>query len=271
MNSNQDDNMQEQIEAYLNNTLSIDEKIAFEKLIQEDKALQEEINLYKALQESLNENDWHTIDKNKNKVELLEIKKELKSKPIQDVSKHIKKIEEHYFNNKKANKSKRFYTIAIAASILLCVSIGLPFLFSNHSLEGYYNNYQDWEDIPSLTEKGTHDESFKIETLFAEKDYRAIIEYYEKNQSTKNMLHPYTLLKVGSAYFYTGNYDSALKIFDEFIALDTMDRSRGYWYKLLVYLKQENKTKVEEMLKIILANTQNHNHIKAKKIAEEIK
>jgi len=262
--------MQEKIEAYLNNTLSPDDKTDFETLMNEDKALQEEVNIYKALQESFNENDWHTIDKSKNKGAFLEIKRELKSETILDASKHIKNIERHYFKETKQHKPKRFYTIAIAASVLLCISIGLPFLFTSDGLDDYYNNYQDWETIPSLIEKGTLDESLKIETLFEAKDYNAIIKYYENNISTKNMLHPYSILKIGSAYFYTENYNKALKIFDEFIALDTLDISRGYWYKLLVYLKQENKQKVEEILKVILSNKANHNYQKAKDIADKM-
>lgn len=272
MNSNQDDSMQKLIDAYLNNTLSKDEKIAFEKQMQTDPTLKEDLSIYKTMQESFNENDWHIPNKDKHKEALLEIKKELKSEPLQQISQHIKNAEQQYFEevNTQKVKPKRFYTLAIAASILLCISIGLPFLFANDSLEDHYNTYQDWDNIPSLTEKGTDNTASEIETLFNAKDYKGIIKYYEE-EVTKDTLHPYSLLKVGSAYFYNGNYNIALDIFDAFIGLNTIDSSRGHWYKLLVYLKQDNKVKVEETLKIISSNKANYNYKEAVKIEGDIK
>lgn len=273
MNLNQDDNMQDRIDAYLNNTLSKKEREVFKKELEVNPKLKEELYIYKALQESFNENDWHSLDKNKYQEDLLKLKKELKSKENQDISETLRNVEQQYFKDSKKqnNKPKRFYNLAIAASVLLLVSLSLPFIFNNDGLEDYYNTYQDWEAIPSLIEKGTTDNTdLKIETLFEEKDYKGVINYYEQ-EVTKSTLHPYSLLKVGNAYFYENNYKKAINMFDAFIALNTIDSSRGHWYKLLVYLKQDNVTKVEEMLDIISSNKANYNYKKASEIKDEMK
>jgi tetratricopeptide (TPR) repeat protein len=264
--------MQKLIDAYLNNTMSKDERVAFEKQIEVDPTLKEDLSIYKTMQESFNENDWHVPNKDKHKDTLLEIKKEIKSEPMQHISQHIKNAELQYFEevNTQKVKPKRFYTLAIAASIVLCISIGLPFLFANDSLEDHYNAYQDWDSIPSLTEKGAENIASKIETLFDAKDYKSIIKYYEQ-EVTKDTLHPYSLLKVGSAYFHNDNYNAALDTFDAFISLNTIDRSRGHWYKLLVYLKQEDTTKVKGMLDVILSNKANYNYKEALEIEADVK
>ncbi len=270
MNANQDDNIQETIDAYLNNTLSKTERTAFEKEIETNPKLKEELHIYKALQESFNENDWHTLDSSTYKEDVLKLKKEFKSKDNQDISNTIRTVEQQYFTDSKTQQKrpKRFYKLAIAASIVLCISIGLPFLFNN-SLEDHYNTYQDWDTMPSLTEKGTETIASKIEALFNTKDYNGIIKYYEQ-EVTKETLHPYSLLKIGSAYFHNGNYNKSLEVFDAFIDLNTIDSSRGHWYKLLVYLKQENTAKVKETLDVILSNKVNYNYKEATEISKSI-
>lgn len=271
MNSNKEDKMHKMIDAYINDTMSLKDKLSFENKMETDVTLEEEVLIYKSLNESFNENDWHALDKIKHRESFKNIKLELKSETFQNISKNIKKAEKEHYNsiNEKLNKPKKFYFAAIAASLLLFASIGLPFLLGNDTLEDHYSNYADWEDIPSLIEKG--DEVIPIEKLYEYKDYDAIISHYRAMSKENETLHAYSILKVGAAYFFKGNYDKAIQTFDVFIKLDTVASSRGVWYKLLVYLKQNNKIKTLETLEIILSNKNNYNYKQALKIKNKIK
>ncbi|PHS08575.1 MAG: hypothetical protein COA88_06320 [Kordia sp.] len=271
MNSNKEDKMHEMIDAYINDMMSLKDKLSFESRMEADEILKEEVFIYMSLKESFNEKDWHTLDKRSHGEALQNIKKELKSATLQNVSINVKKAEEEYYNviNKKLNKRKKFYFVAIAASFLLFASINLPYLLGNDSLEDHYNNYADWEGIPSLIEKG--DEVAIIEKLYESKDYNAITSHYEIMQNGSETFHAYSLLKVGASYFFNGNYNEALQVFDVFIQLDTIASSRGNWYKLLVYLKQDNKRKTQETLNVILSNKNNYNYKQALKIKKDLK
>jgi len=271
MSSNQEDKMHEMIDAYIFDRMSLEDKLSFENKIANDVSLKEEVLIYKSLKESFNENDWHTLNKRNHNESFENISNALKSETFQEISKNIKNVEHEYYNtiNEKQNKSKKFYFAAIAASLLLFVSIALPFLSGNDTLENHYNNYADWESIPSLIEKGAN--VTLIEELYESKDYKAIISQYETIPNGNETLHAYSLLKVGASYFFIGNYEKAIQTFDTFIKLDTVASSRGNWYMLLVYLKQDNKKKVKETLDIILSNKNNHNYKQALKIAKELK
>ena len=269
MNSNQEDKMQEIIESYLNDVMSKEERAAFEGKMQEDKALKEEVLMYKALQESFNENDWHNIDKEKE--DLKKVKDKLQSDDFQNLSKTIRETEQTYLKSKesKSKFSNRYAYLAIAASIILFVSIIFPFMF-NDTLGDYYNEYEDWGDIPSMTEKGAED-GLSIESLYASEKYDEIISYYETNTEATDALEPYSLMKVGFSYFHNDQYKKALETFDVLIQLDSLESSRGYWYKLLVYLKEENEMKAKETLDIIISDKNNHNYKEAVVLSKKLK
>ncbi len=261
MNSNQEDKMQEIIESYLNDVMSKEERTAFEDKMQEDKALKEEVLICKALQESFNENDWHKLDRDEETLKTM--KGNLRSSEFQNLSKMIRETEQTYLKTKsrKPKLSRRYAYLGIAASIILFISIVFPFMFNN-TLGDYYNEYEDWGDIPSMTEKGAEG-VLNIETLYASKKYGEIISYYETNTEATDVLEPYSLMKVGFSYFHNDQYKEALETFDVLIKLDSLESSRGYWYKLLVYLKEENAMKAKETLSIIISNKNNHNYKEA--------
>ncbi|WP_299890480.1 hypothetical protein [uncultured Lacinutrix sp.] len=269
MNSNHNDNMQKMIDGYLNGSLSLEQKAVFEKQINTDQALKEELLIYKALQESFNENDWHTLDKNSNIEDFKSIKNRFKTKEYQDISKNIKSVESLYCNKNKKKSNSIFYKLGIAATIILFLAIGLPFIFNTNSLNDYYNDYQNWDTIPSLIEKGSQNESQKIEELYTSKDYNSLIKLYEANNT--NNYNNYSLIKIGHIYIELGFTEKAIEVFDKLIATKKLSSSKGYWYKLLVYLKIEDKEKAIEQLNIILQDKNNYKYEEAKELSNKIK
>lgn len=264
LNSNQ----QEEIDRYLKNIMSKEERIAFEKKMQSDFALKEDVTLYKSLQDSFNDNDWSSIDKSSNIEDFQSIKNRFKSKEYQDISKNIKNVEHLYSNKSKKKSNSNFYRLSIAATIVLFLAVGLPFLFNTNSLNDYYNDYEDWGDIPSVIEKGTENESQKIEELYTSKKYETLIKLYESN-NTKSY-HNYSLMQIGYIYFELGYTEKAIEVFDKLIATKKLSSSKGYWYKLLIYLKTENKEKAIQQLDIILKDKNNYKYNEAIEISKKL-
>lgn len=260
------DKQQEEIDTYLQNTLSKEALISFEKKMQENTLFKEEVLLYKSLQQSFNKNDWNST--NNTKLDNFQsIKNNLKSEEFQDISKNIRAVENTYLNTNKSKKST-FYKLAMAASILVFLAIGLPSLFNN-SLNDYYNEYENWNEIPSLTEKGTQNEAQKIEELYASKNYNALITLYETNIDKE--YHDYNLMQIGHTYTVLENTEKAIQVFDKLIASKKLSSSKGHWYKLLIYLKLHDKVKIKQQLDVILQDENNYKYEEALYLAKEIK
>jgi tetratricopeptide (TPR) repeat protein len=72
---------------------------------------------------------------------------------------------------------------------------------------------------------------------------------------------------IGASYDKLNKNDNALIVFDKLSKSPNFDGySRGYWYKLLIYLKEDKRDKAIEIKNIILKNNYNFNYEKAKKI-----
>ncbi len=69
---------------------------------------------------------------------------------------------------------------------------------------------------------------------------------------------------IGASYEQLNENERALVSFDKLTQLtDFEEYSKGYWYKLLLYLKLNNRQKALEMKAIILENKNNYNYKKA--------
>ena len=259
-----------EIEAYITNLMSENDRQSFESRMNENEFLKKEVLLQQSLHRALNENDWDNLSSH-DEEEVDNLTKKLETADIKGASKSINDVADSYFKS-MAEKNVRkirlpYYKMAIAASIILL--IGFSFFFMNtNSLNSEYNNLVSWQEIPSFIEKGGDtDDNTKGEILFKAKKYNEVIDFY---LSVKD-LHPVSLIYLGAAYIEIDDTEKALQCFDQLIATNTIESSRGYWYKLLVYLKTDNKDKVHETLSIILQSADNYNYQKALQLSARLK
>jgi len=261
-----DNDMQKTIDLYLNDMMSKKERITFENTLDADASLKEEVQLYKTMQTTLNENDWNNLDRDINSQTFKDIKQQVLSNDYEALSGKIKKVENTYFNKKK----KRYYIFAAAASVLVFIALSIPSLLNSNTFEKTYTNYSDWDNLPSLTEKGNANNAFDIEGSYQSNEFETIIKYYENRMNNNDSLAPYDYIYLGASYFKTKNELKAISSFDNLINSNSLDSSKGHWYKLLIYLKQEDKVKVKETLSIILESKTNHNYKKALELSKKI-
>lgn len=255
----------DKIDQYLKGNLSESEHLAFEKLIVEDQELQTEVMIQKQLFEI---NGLSTVDlpiDKANEKDVLHYKEQLQSKDIIDLSTKIREIGQNHIQQKSKAK-QNYFKYYIAASIAIVFGTFL-FLNSNSSLENYYTDNVNWQELPSFIDKGQPENDFTNgELLFKNGEYTKAIESFSKIDSTYE-LYPYSLMYIGASYDQLNKNDKAIDAFDLLSKLTSFEESsRGYWYKMLIYLKQNNKDKALEMKTIILKDSENYNYTKAKNL-----
>ncbi|OUR97663.1 hypothetical protein A9Q86_15735 [Flavobacteriales bacterium 33_180_T64] len=260
----EDINIQNKIEAYILGKMGANEKKAFKKLISTTPLLKEEVNIQQSLHSVFNENIKFKFDKNK----VNKIKVQLKNNEFQELSDHIKNT--HKVFEKNRNNKISFYkyaSVAVAAIFILFIII-----FNPNDLNDYYNEYENWEDLPSYIEQGNNetDNLYKIERYYNEERYHEIIKLINSNLNEETNINPEKLIYLGASYFKVNDTKKALKTFDELTISGHVLNSRGYWYKLLIYLKTNNAKKTSEILEIITSNPSYYKHKEAIKIHESL-
>lgn len=252
-----DDNNQNDIEKYILHKMDEHERAAFEKKMEEDSKLKEdvllEINIHKAFNEKYDADSPIINDQ-----ELINtITAELRTKELKEASDFIRKSTLKFKTKKKTSLKLIYkYTAAVAAMLLLVFM-----LKATLDSDTTYEKYANWNDLPSLIEKGTEKNNLnKIEQAFNTKDYNNVILMVA---DTKD---PYQLIYKGVSYVKQENYPAAEQVFNTLIATKSLESSRGYWYNFLIYLKQDKIVEAKKMLAKTLESKHNFNY----KIALEL-
>lgn len=254
----------EQIDRYLHGELSENETIAFEELIANDVLLQDEVRIQKHLFAIHGKTTKNSMPQEIDKEAIQLVKEKLKTEELQTLSNKIRKAGQAQITATTTKKRKKNYLVyAIAASIAIVFTTTLFLVNTTPSLDTYYQENVNWEELPSFVTKGANETSFdKAETLFKKKEYNNAIATF-KTIATNNELYPYSLFYIGASYEQLNENEKALETFDSITKLTTFEEySKGYWYKLLVYLKMGNREKAIEMKTLILKDKTNYNYNK---------
>lgn len=268
------DALLKQIDDYIKGTLTNAERLVFEKKMEENTALKEEVALQHELITFIGLEKWITFSDNRQYEDLKTLKEQFRSKTFHDTSKKVRQIGLDSYKEKvqKTKKSKRpFYYIPAVAAILLLISV---FVMSpNSGLAPYYDDYVNWEkELPSFTVKNSGISHFyKGEIAFRNKKYKEALAHFNSVKEGEE-LYPYSLMYKGAAYELVNQNNKALKAFDKLIVLGEFEEhTKGYWYKLLIYLKLNEKEKVEEISNKILNNEKNYNYKETLQLISKIK
>ncbi|MBP2831748.1 hypothetical protein J8281_06060 [Aquimarina sp. U1-2] len=218
----------EKIEAYLNNTLSQDEVLAFEKEIANTVELQNEVEKHRSLHQTLSDRDT------------LKFKEKLVT-----ISKKIKKEEEH-------SASQPFFSSnwRIAASIVIILGIASFFWYTfdsqNRTQELYATYYQPFpaEDI---TRGKPITELQDVVSSYVNQNYTRVIEALENKANINDQYKLY----LGNSYMNTNTEQKAILLFES-IPEDSPYYENSRWYLLLTYLKLGKIQKMKPLLNAII-------------------
>ncbi len=265
-----ENNRQQEIDAYLEGKMSQKEVMIFEEKLEKDSELKENVLLQQSIHQSFKEDDWSTIPNSTDNEELQSMQSILRNEQNTIISSTIRQVGDQYINKDRPTKSNtRFYLrIAMAAAVLMLFA--LPFLINLNS-KSYYDQYANWEHLPSLRSKGnTQAKIIEGESLYLSQQYTDAIQYFEENIDKQDTYYSYALIYLGTSYFQIDNIEKAHQTYDLLIDSNTLQSSYGYWYKLLLYLKSENIEKAKEMITLIVSNPDHYNYKEARKLEKEL-
>lgn len=256
------------IENYLNGNMTSIEKETFKVEINQSEEIKEFIEIYQQINQFENDDDWITFDG-----ETSHLKKAIQlfqQKDVQNFSEKLKIIRKEQKPEKKLWQWKKvLYANGLVACLLVFIYV---FYFQQPNLNRIYNNNNSWNELPSLSVKGTNlnDQLNKLEKLFNENKFDESRKLCLTIIGNSKTLQPNILLYLGVSQLELNEYDNALKTFTTLTKSNTLDFHKGYWYKAMIYLKKEEK----ELLINELNQIKKHhyyNNDKAVKILKKLK
>lgn len=262
-----DDNIYSLIDGYLKNTLNATDKLEFENKLKEDSELYKEFIVQKDLFNTLDKNSWAFEDQpNPDEVKIIE--NYLNSNEAKSIASVIAKTNTEYQNSKQRVFKLPRFIYPIAASIALLLGYFL-FFGDSQTTEDLYAEYKNWNDLPSLTYRADDNNDLsKGQEAFKNKQYREASTIF--STYLKNNINPQATTYLGVSYIELEQYDLALNTFNNLLKEQSLDSSKGYWYKTLVYLKLGNKTKALETINLLLEKESHYNYNKAKALKAKL-
>lgn len=267
MDTNQE-KYHEQISAYLRDELLPEERILFEKSLEQDPELLHEFKIHQELFTQVEDNkgiDDVSWDYDTEDVRILATY--FRSKEAEKLKKTIQKAQNNYQTTKKTVVWKKNIILSffVAASVAVFV---LVYIFnSKSSTTEMYVKYSEWEDLPSLTSRGEDNKLVEGERLFVDKKYKESYAIFTALPQKEQQ--PSVLIYLGLCALELDQLDKALHYFELLKNTDAIDSSKGYWYLALTYLKQNEKEKATNILQELVSGN-HYNNTKARELLNQL-
>jgi tetratricopeptide (TPR) repeat protein len=228
----------ELIENYVSNLLTNEEKIAFEQQLATNPQLAEELAMYKAINDTMQQN----VAGNEN------LFKET-----------IAPLQQQYFNTTSAKivtmpsnntkLRKMIFGAIAAAAILIVVFTLVPFGGGKQSSDELYAQYATHETVENTVRGNEEKNNLQLGTdLYNLKKYAEAIPYLEKTKDSSAQ----AMLLLGISYTQTNNYISAHKSYDNIIKGESVFKEKAIWQKVLAYLKNKELPNCKAQLNKLL-------------------
>ncbi|MGK0386484.1 MAG: tetratricopeptide (TPR) repeat protein [Patiriisocius sp.] len=229
----------ELIASYLDGKMAPDERLAFKKKISETPELEKEVLLSKKIHSHF-EDPYHQdpIPENKHTQNLRDVLASNEAKSIKDT---IKEVGVAYTQLQDSNKKPfRFWMFAAAAILVLFFTVNL---FLDTNTGDLYANYYNNQDVPSMIKRDADSTLLtRGVTAFHATNFEEAVILFEQYEVENTIDDTAFYILKGTAYSKIGDITNALVSYDKFIAYQSLDSSKGLWFKALAYLK-EGKTK----------------------------
>lgn len=264
-------NLEKEIETYLNGEMTLEEQKVFEQKIESDPVAQKEFKIYKEMHTLYNDADWEVLDSTIQNDKIIAHETFLKSEKGKSIAKNIQKAEEAYFNS-SSTKIKKI--VVYAGSIAALLVLGLfVFVQLNKDLDtkSLYAEHKNWNDLPSLTLRDGATSLAEGEKLFRKKEYDAALTIF-KSYISKNSIqgNPQVLLYTGVTQLELDQNEAAITSFEQLLDSKTLDASKAYWYLSLAYLKINKVEEAKKQLQSLSKNPQNYKYKEAKELLSRL-
>ncbi len=244
------------IDRFLKGELSEEAAKDFQNRLESDHELVDRLKLEKQLFESLNEEDWSTLD-NADHPEVAAYRALFADEESAEIKKAIAISQETYKAGGKETPVKKlnnWWTYSAAAVLLVLASVLILFPRKN-SPESLYMSYLARTELPSVVNRGKEEADNLLadgQRLFEEKEYEQAIEILKRVPEQDRIGAYYIYLSLGLAE--VEKYEEALTTIDGLIESNLLDSVKGYWFKSLIYLRANELNKAKEQLRFIIEN-----------------
>lgn len=223
-----DEEIYEDIGRYVAGEMDEQERRAFERRLEADPTLKEQVTLFRSVSESLATRFQREEDEKKFRANLSGL------------------AEEHITEHDGRSSRLKWYSLAAAASVILCAVI----FYKPFSSKPSYDEYAVFEPL-ALAGRGQTD-SLKIlaEHTFNEKQYDDALAYIDailKEEPSNTELKMYK----GIALLQLDRYPEANAIFDSIRITPSIYRDHALWLRALSALKQKEYNTCRSMLEEI--------------------
>lgn len=271
--------MEKELEKYLNNKMSPEELKLFEERLNSDIELKEKVTIYKNIDHILSEDTYSSMNPNTKNAKLDEYESFLKREEGQEILKNIKANNKNYLATSKKDNQKRILTyVASIAAIFVIALFSINQFNTKPKAYALYEDYKNWENLPSFGTKGTENNDFKknlitIESSINKGNYQKALELISQVESNKNL---YAIIKnkdafhlyKGVALLETNSTNEAINIFSRILKNETYQEI-ALWYLSLAYLKANNINSCKTQLQYF-KNCTNDRCTKAKELLKKL-
>lgn len=264
--------IEKEIELYLSGNMTPEQQLNFEKKMNSDLQLKQDVATYHEMQSFYDPQDWNTIDPKKQHNQIEAYETFLKSEKGQGIASSIKSAENQHFQEKTPSGIKKWiwYGSSIAAILVIGFFIIFQITKTTDSID-LYAEYKNWEDLPSLTQRDENTQLSKAEGFFRKEQYsEALSEFRNYKVEHTDELNPQVLIYIGIAELELDQNKSAENTFTKLLNSNTLDAPKAHWYLALTYLKMNDRNKTMQELDKILKDSKNFNYKKAQKLVNEL-
>jgi hypothetical protein len=199
------------------------------------------------------------------------LKSFIESEEAQELKETLQSVQLERRVPKLRSKRRRIILVAAAAGIIFLVSaIGMIFQ-SELDAEQLYAQYYTTDDLPSIIQRGTSNNLLENGALAFQNEYfpEALAYFNEYEASTEEPDVALYLYK-GATLMELRNYFGAIEEFELAIDSESIDATKGFWFKAMTYLKAGDESNAKYILTNIAEHVWYYNHDKAKELLEKL-
>jgi len=259
---NRENISQDTIDQYLQNELSQDDRIAFEKILKEDEGLQQDVKLTRHIINGFNKEgekkaieEMKTLSPDAFKAVLAEAEKKYHKEPESEV------VVKTVIETPPRRLNKLFVTISsVAAVAIILLYVGLQPKYAPDGLFREYYTVPDYEDVPtrggnSFTEEQTKSIDDAI-TFYYKGEYDDALAAFEKATTglQEEDIPDDILFYISICRIEAGEVGDAIRGLRYLSVDDNIYNQDAQWYLALTYLKTGDREVAAILLSEINSN-----------------
>jgi tetratricopeptide (TPR) repeat protein len=255
------------IENYLGGNMSAAEADDFNRQIESDPDLRAEVMLSAEinfhLSEQLSDSEIPDNEYSRN------LKTYFQSAEAKEVKAKLDKVREEYAREGVTTNRPKFYLFAAVLTFLIITTVGM-FFFRGIDSSELYTAYYSEQDVPSVVTRGDVSALKEGAAAFQKKDYQTAMEFLDEYFEGNNDINPSVYIYSGVTRLELGKEMEAISEFDKLISSNSLDSSKGLWFKALAYLKMDDIAEAKKVLETITSSSSNFNYEKAKELLAKL-